>query len=575
MFAKIGGFLLDSNSFSHNEISETYLVKSRKDGKNYVVKIYDKFFVADSADERIILGKLDHPACPKLIESLETEESVYVIRDYAHGNSLEKLNTPISEYVLLSIGTQLCDVLTYLHTRKPPIIHRDIKPQNVIINGENKIRLIDFGIARQMNDSAPKDTVLVATDGFAAPEQYGFKQTGITADIYSIGMLFCYLLTGSCNILEMESIENRSLVKFVQKCAAFAPDDRYQTAEMVKAALMRACRGNKVRKHTAFAAVLALAVVGGFALGRLSAPVLPPVTEQEQRNDLNHTEDVSFKEPLIEAAVRYALGLDDNESITESALSEVKSLMIEGNYVYPNMEDFHKRGSGQEVGKLVSCSLIKELDDLLKMPLLEELMIIGQNISDIAYISELRNLKRLDIANNFYVYDFSPLKEIDFLEHLFLGNMKITDISVVFDLPFLHEIDLNGGMHYAPAQLKELQKNITTLNIMQCPEAIAYLPENQFVTLAISEGAFDSFSNIDCAKDSLRYIHIDNTTLSNLSGIEEFRNLETVVIQRCPISDFLPLLSLPNLRNLYVDESMREAVEAIESRAEFEISFDY
>jgi serine/threonine protein kinase len=90
---------------------------------------------------------------------------------------------------------QLCECLDSLHKLNPPIIHRDIKPENIIYHN-NKVTLLDFGIARFLDSKKSKDTLILGSVGYAAPEQFGFQQSNPQTDIYALGKLMNYLLNG-------------------------------------------------------------------------------------------------------------------------------------------------------------------------------------------------------------------------------------------------------------------------------------------------------------------------------------------------------------------------------------------
>ena len=92
---------------------------------------------------------------------------------------------------------KLTDILSYLHSENPPIIHRDIKPQNIIVGRDSSIHLIDFGIARVHKEERTQDTSVVLTLDYASPEQYGFEQTTPLSDIYSLGVVMLFLATGN------------------------------------------------------------------------------------------------------------------------------------------------------------------------------------------------------------------------------------------------------------------------------------------------------------------------------------------------------------------------------------------
>ena len=390
--------------FSHNAISETYLVKSLKDGKEYVAKVYDKFFIKGT-DEGAILQDLNHPGIPKLIESIKTDDMICVVREYVEGVSLENLALPISESGLLRIATQLCDILTYLHTRKVPIIHRDIKPSNIIINSENRISLIDFDISREYDNEAVRDTTLMATDGFSSPEQYGFGQTDALSDIYSFGRLMCWLLTGSSDVSAhsvTRSIKNNALANVIKKCAAFSPKERYKSSTAVKAALFRACKngdGNRKRASVSIATLgilLAVAFAGGFAIGRLTVPEI----EQVQEEIPLYLQEYTFVEPLIEESVGILLN-KRNEPITYGDLEEIEELYMWGNIVLDS-------GLWLEYD-FVSNGNIANLEDLQYMPNLQKLILLKQPLlTDLSPLAKLSKLENLAIVYT-DVDDFSPL----------------------------------------------------------------------------------------------------------------------------------------------------------------------
>jgi hypothetical protein len=279
--------------------SETFLVRSRQSGGTLLAKTSNK--TDGGEDERTILERLDHPAIPKAAEAFETAETVCVIREFIEGTPLDGLDLPLEESRALDIGVQLCDILTYLHSRSPPVIHRDIKPQNVILDNGGKIHLIDFGISRRYSDDALKDTALIGTEGFMPPEQYGFKQTDCRADIFSLGILLCFLLTGGRDIDAMDGSASKELTRVILKCAEFSPKDRYPTAEAVKKVLLESKAKRVVRWVGMAAAVfIPLAVAAVLIIGQLQAEtpsvIDPPADEVVTfvRGIGNHTVFLDF-----------------------------------------------------------------------------------------------------------------------------------------------------------------------------------------------------------------------------------------------------------------------------------------
>lgn len=150
--------------------------------------------------EALLLAGLMHPNLPRIYDHFSESGRWYLVMDFIEGETLEDYlmqkggALPLEE--VLTIGIQLCSVLTSLHTRQPPIIFRDLKPANVMHTFDGQLYLIDFGIARHFKPGQVKDTIAFGSPGYAAPEQYGKAQTAPSADIYSLGVMLHQMLTG-------------------------------------------------------------------------------------------------------------------------------------------------------------------------------------------------------------------------------------------------------------------------------------------------------------------------------------------------------------------------------------------
>ena len=227
-------------------MSKVYLAESTTLGTKWAIKSVDKKLNVqfDLLAEPNILKKLNHPALPRIIDIEEDETNIYIIEDYIDGKSLDmrlKTEKRFDEETVINWSKQLCDVLIYLHNQKPnPIIYRDMKPANIIVTKENRVKLIDFGIAREFKIDNDSDTTYMGTRGYAAPEQYGSSQTDQRTDIYSIGVTMYHLITGKSRneppyefkkIREIDPNFSEGMEYIINKCIQNDPTKRYQSME--------------------------------------------------------------------------------------------------------------------------------------------------------------------------------------------------------------------------------------------------------------------------------------------------------------------------------------------------------
>lgn len=191
------------------------------------------------------LVECDSARLPRVEATYEMPREFVVVCDYVPGENLEQLVAArgrLGEKDALQIVIQLCEAVGALHAHG--IIHRDISPTNVIVAADGA-HLIDLGIARFRVEGATRDTTQLGTYGFASPEQYGFAQTDARSDVYSLGRMLGYLLTGVMPAegekyeaaLEDDSLVSPDLRAAIQRASAMEPSARYQSAEALAAAL--------------------------------------------------------------------------------------------------------------------------------------------------------------------------------------------------------------------------------------------------------------------------------------------------------------------------------------------------
>jgi serine/threonine protein kinase len=171
------------------------------------VAIKENFFqtphrVAQFKQEALILARLRHPALPRVIHHFSFEGQQYLVMDFVEGENLwemiKRQGKPLNEPDALNYMVQVCQAVSYLHQQTPPIIHRDIKPQNIKVTPQGKAVLVDFGIAREFEgqDSRTEAGARGATPGFSPPEQFSAKGTTPASDVYALGATLYALLTG-------------------------------------------------------------------------------------------------------------------------------------------------------------------------------------------------------------------------------------------------------------------------------------------------------------------------------------------------------------------------------------------
>ena len=207
-------------------------------------------------NEAQILVKIQHKNIPGIIDYFIENNSYYLVMKYVEGENLQEIMDKSKEKKfpanrIIDLGVQICDVLTYLHSHKPdPIVFRDIKPTNIMIEPGGNIMLVDFGIAKVLQPK--KAGTITGTPGFASPEQYQGLAYPVS-DIYSLGATLHYLYTGRDPYREAPfsfpdiSVKgNADLGKAIMKALAMKMEDRYETAKEMRDALLF-CRKTEIK----------------------------------------------------------------------------------------------------------------------------------------------------------------------------------------------------------------------------------------------------------------------------------------------------------------------------------------
>ena len=204
--------------------------------------------------EANLLATLNHSSIPRIYDYFSQENRSYLVLEYIHGKDLEAIISEndgfLTEEQVLTWGIELCDVLSFLHNHKPdPIIFRDMKPSNVMIDHNGDVKLVDFGIAKSFQ-MGQKGT-MIGTEGYSPPEQYRGEATPL-ADLYALGATLHHALSRRDPRMEPPfSFEERPLRKInpsiseevdrvVTTALQYNPEDRFSTAKDMKDALLAA-----------------------------------------------------------------------------------------------------------------------------------------------------------------------------------------------------------------------------------------------------------------------------------------------------------------------------------------------
>jgi len=219
-------------------IKEMLILSTEILGKDYFIKRF--------TEEARLLHELKHSNLPKIKNYFIEEERYYLVMDYIEGKDLEEVmkeykNCIVPEHIVIEWTEQILGVLVYLHGQNPPIIYRDLKPGNIMLEDETKkVFLIDFGIARKVNPGSSTLKTGIGTPGFSPGEVFEGKPV-IQSDIYSLGATMHSLLTGiiprasvsysSASIRKYNPKVSGSLEAIVMKALEGKIEDRYESAE--------------------------------------------------------------------------------------------------------------------------------------------------------------------------------------------------------------------------------------------------------------------------------------------------------------------------------------------------------
>jgi len=294
----------------------TWAVKEvRKDGSN------DYNIVRQGLIAEIdTLKSVKHSKLPRIVDVIEHEDSFIIVMDYIEGRSMDKIleeKGAQSETNVVKWAMQLCEVLGYLHSRPTPIIYRDMKPSNIMLQPNGDVTIIDFGTAKKY-EVAVGETTGLGTAGYAAPEQYGgLGRTDVRTDIFALGMTMYALLTGidpqkrlvvDTSIRKVNPAFSAGLDEIVLKCTQREAELRYKScAELLYVLIDNDAKNRKKKKIkiATFAGTFLLSAVCAVTSLLISVQAKSMATDnyEEIMQNASMTTDYNEKIRLYEEAI--------------------------------------------------------------------------------------------------------------------------------------------------------------------------------------------------------------------------------------------------------------------------------
>lgn len=231
-----------------NEEHNVFLVQHKYTKSIYVMKKLTVY----NASVFEALQKNHVKGTPEIHEVIEDSDVLTIIEEYISGHTLRDIlddGNRFSADETIDIISKLCEILRRLHNFIPVIVHRDVKPSNIIITADNEVKLLDMNAAKFISENAAQDTSLLGTVGYAAPEQYGFGVSGVQADIYSTGKIMAEMLPDNA---DGKNETMCRLEQIIQKCTKMDPSDRYASIDELMNDLNPNSAPN-ARKNSAYA----------------------------------------------------------------------------------------------------------------------------------------------------------------------------------------------------------------------------------------------------------------------------------------------------------------------------------
>jgi len=281
-------------------------------------------------DEGKTLAKIDHQNVVKVIDTFEENNTSYIVMQFVEGVTLQQLveqKGKLDYETAVNYIAQIAEAVGYIHSLTPPILHRDISPDNVIITPANKIVLIDFGSAREFINNQTQDFTAILKKGYAPLEQYAVtSRKGAYSDIYSLGAVFYFALTGKKPMEAPErTVEDKDNMPEPKFLDTSIPDDANRT-------ILKAMALKPENRHQD---------IKEFMDDLLGEKPSKPVKKTVKNIKRIVIVSSFFVAALLTVAVVWAWSLHNESVIIESDFQQYRELVSQAEEEYNKGEDYY------------------------------------------------------------------------------------------------------------------------------------------------------------------------------------------------------------------------------------------
>lgn len=581
-----------------------YLVADKDTDKKYLLKIrtcMDGRNVLEMEHQRILELAQSFPEEYSPSEYWRRKETEYLLRCYIQGMDLEKYQEKqgvLRIQEVLRIAIEICEAVAKLHALSPPVLHRDIKPKNLIMDYRGKVHLIDFETARNYKENKSRDTVFWGTEGNAAPEQYGCSQTDVRTDVYGIGKVleFLYQENAGCQIWEQKNY--RRLNKIIQKAIAFDPAQRYQSVSRLQGALQKLRKKvderHRIRRLRLIGILETVAAVflifAAFLMGKGFFKQLQMKDRGEDKpwavseelpvaGDAKGDGEKTGEQMLLDGGIKEAVAaMQGKENLAEEEYSQITKVIISGSRIYGTDMDLQymqeemcqrensyrswMKGNIEDISELSKMKNLREvllfdqgitdIRPLEGLPI-EALYLSGNQIEDFSVVQTMEQLKVLCIADNpvSVLPDFSKCRQLvtlslggnsygnlDFLENSFIRNLYLEDI-------YVKDQDFS-----VLGRLQNLYSLYSSRNQYAFYEELPKL--TQIKGLVLWDYIGKDLSLIKSIPQ-IETLIVTGDIVESMEGVEEASNLRTMAIDWTSITDISPVRELHRLHYLKIN----------------------